>query len=282
VLSDIEAAELGLLVLYAADMYDADRDSLTPSVDPRLSSKWRILGYLTGTDTLFRVGRTIAFGEDVCYGYLAQEIADPTVFVVAIRGTDGILEWIEDAQFVAMRHPVAGHVETGFYSIYQSLTYRPTNGGAFSAALGIAAAVGRGELIVLGHSLGSALATYLTFDLAPLLGDRVQGCYFASPRPGDAAFVNAFAQAVKTYNAFAYELDLVPRIPRGPNYTDLPGIRWLGIGSVEAAIKFSFLCFHHIISYAAMLHYSLMEWGKIPAADQPCAACIKGPKLLAS
>jgi pimeloyl-ACP methyl ester carboxylesterase len=49
-------------------------------------------------------------------------------------------------------------------------------------------AVGKGSLIVLGHSLGSTLATYLTFDLAHpgKLGPRVRGCFYASPRPGDA------------------------------------------------------------------------------------------------
>lgn len=278
-LTDQEAASLALLVVYAFDMHLTDRASLAPAIDPRLGAKWRLLGYLTGTDALFRMGRTIAMGEDVCYGYLAQDVADPTVFVAAIRGTDGILEWIDDADFISMAHPVAGRVEAGFFSIYQSLTYRPVTGGAFSAAQGIAAAVGQGECIVLGHSLGSALATYLTFDLADtaLLGNHVQGCFFASPRPGDAAFAKAFDQRVQTYRLSNYELDVVPRVPVGLDYTDLPKVNWIGIVSGQARIGFSLLCHHHLLSYAALLDFGLMDWRAAPACDQVNAACIKGP-----
>ena len=52
--------------------------------------------------------------------------------------------------------------------------------------------VGAGTVTVTGHSLGSALATYLTLDVAVGLGDRATACLFASPRTGDAAWVELF------------------------------------------------------------------------------------------
>lgn len=279
-LSDEEAADLAWLVIYAMDSYLSDRASLAPPPDPRLSPKWRILGYITGTDALFRAGRTLVAGEDVCYGYLAQLIAKPEVFVAAIRGTDGILEWIEDAQFVPRPHPVAGMVEDGFYDIYDSLTYRPIDGGAFEAARGLAATVGSGELIVLGHSLGAALATYLTFEIAHplLLGNRAQGAFFASPRPGNAAFAKAFAARVAAYNVFNYELDVVTRIPLGPDYTDLLNCHWIGVTSAKARIGFTLAGHHHLICYIAMLAgYAAFDWKSLPLLDAINAACIKGP-----
>ena len=160
--SNAQAAELALLVAYAMDMYQSDRASLAPAPDPRLLPNWRIVGYLTATDCVLRVGQTVALGETVCYGFVAQIIVKPDVFVAAIRGTSGMLEWIEDGQFLSVPHPTAGRVEQGFFGIYRSMQYRPIAGDVAPAARGVSAAVGQGQLIVLGHSLGSPLATYLT------------------------------------------------------------------------------------------------------------------------
>jgi triacylglycerol lipase len=276
-LSGDQAAALALLVLYAEDQYNAAPASLSPTPDPRLSPRWRVLGHLTAVDCLFRRRQTVAFGEDTCYGYLAQEVADPTMFAVALRGTEGILEWILDGEFTTVPHPVAGRVETGFWSIYASLTYRPVAGEALPAAIGLAAAVGAGKVVVLGHSLGSALAAYLTFDLAAALGPRAQGCYFASPRPGDANFARAFGARVTSSVVYNYELDVVPRVPRGFGYTDLASVHWIGIQAAKAHIKFDLGCHHHLISYLAMLDYLLLDWAHLPACDQGNVACIKGP-----
>lgn len=278
-MNDQEAAKLGLLVLYAEDQYLADRLSLAPAPDPRLSPNWLIQGYLTASDAVYRRRRTMTEGEPTCYGYLAQDMAHPSVFAAAIRGTDGIIEWIEDAEFLPTLHPSGGLVESGFWDIYASMEYRPAAGQPLGAAQGLAAAVESGELIVLGHSLGSALATYLTFDLAApaLLGDRVQSVLFASPRPGNADFAKTFDQRVKAYQLYNYELDVVPRVPRGVDYTDLPRVKWIGIQAAMAKISFDLACHHHLVCYLSMLNYSLLDWRKLPTIDQSCATCIKGP-----
>jgi triacylglycerol lipase len=278
-LTTTQAAELGLLVNYAMDQYLADPKSLAPTPDPRLSPKWRVLGYITATDCLFRAGQTAALGDTVCYGYLAQVVDKPDVYVAAIRGTNGILEWIEDAQFLSVPHPAGGTVEQGFYGVYRSMQYRPIGGDILPAARGISNAVGKGELIVLGHSLGAALATYLTFDLAHpgKLGPRVQGSFYASPRPGDATFAKAFDERVQTYSLWNYELDAVPRVPFGPDCADLPKVNWIETSNAQARIRFDLDCHHHILCYAAMLDYSLTNWSAVPPVDQPLACCIKGP-----
>src|SRR6202041_1693938 len=100
---------------YAMDMHLGEPSSLAPAPDPRLSPKWRILGYITATDCIFRAGQSVDMGETVCYGYVAQLVDKPGTFIAAIRGTDGILEWLEDACFAPTDHPTAGLVERGFF-----------------------------------------------------------------------------------------------------------------------------------------------------------------------
>lgn len=280
-LTDSEAAELALLILYAMDQYEHEPAALAPAPDPRIAaSGWELIGYLTAVDSLNLPLPVAPVRQGACYGYLAQSTTMPDVYVAAIRGTADVLEWIEDAEFFQIHHPAVGNVEAGFWSIYQSLTYRPVAGGAAAAAQGVAAAVGAtGSLTVLGHSLGAPLAAYLSFDLAAdaLLGQRVRAAMFASPRPGDAAFANGYDARVRQYQIWNYELDVVPRVPRGFDYTDLPKVNWIGIERAKAQICFTLACHHHITSYAAMLDFDALDWGALPLIDSPFVACIKGP-----
>lgn len=283
-ISDSEAAALSLFVMYAMDQYLADPTNLAPSPDPRLSS-WQVVGYLTAMDCVLRSGAAAKQGDERCYGYLAESLDAPGTFVAAIRGTNGIIEWIEDAEFSSVPHPTAGKVESGFWGIYASMSYRPIGQcgsmPTVMAASGIAAAVGSGSLTVIGHSLGAPLAAYLTFDLAAidLLGDRVQGCFFASPRPGDQIFARALDARVKTYRVYNYDLDIVPRVPVGPDYCDLLRVQWITLENSQARIGFSPGCGHHLACYAAQLGFKLLDWRSLPGQDAQYAACIKGPRI---
>jgi hypothetical protein len=272
-----EAAALGLLVQYAMDSFTADPANIAPPADPRLSPQWKLLGHLTAFDAVFRKG-PLNFGNAVCYGFLAQSTTDPTSFAVAIRGTAGTLEWLDDAEFLPVQHPIAGTVEAGFWGIYQSMEFQPLGGTLRPAPAGIAAAVGQGSIVVIGHSLGAPLATYLAFDLsaAGLLGDRVQAILFASPRPGDSQFGAAFATSVKRYQLFNYDLDIVPRVPLGNSYTDLPGAVWIDPDTAQCKVGFSLFCHHHLLCYLAMLDYALMNWQATPVCDYQYTVCIKG------
>ena len=279
-ISEPQAARLGWLVQIAMDMHVADRANLAPTPDPRLGPAWKLIGYLIATDCLFRRGQSVAFGEETCYGFLAQSTSDSNEYVAVIRGTEGILEWIEDGLFCRVNHPVAGTVESGFWGIYSSLRLALVGALAIdhrAAAAAIILTIGIGNLTVIGHSLGAPLATYLTFDIAAACADRVQACLFASPRPGNAAFCQAFDARVKKYQLYNYELDVVPRVPRGPDYTDLPRVMWIGIAAAQAKIRFALDCHHHVVCYCAMLDYALFDWSNLGAIDHPYAACIRGP-----
>jgi hypothetical protein len=81
---------------------------------------------------------------------------------------------------------------------------------------------------------------------------------------------------VKAYQLYNYELDIVPRVPRGFSYTDLPRVSWIGIASAQAHIRFDFLCHHHIESYRAMLDYGADDWSGHPCILGPTDAAITG------
>jgi hypothetical protein len=195
------AVEFGLLAMCAEDMYTDG--SLNPPSDPRIAAAgWDLVAYLTANDVLIPdpgdpdQRLRIDLSKRVFYGFLAKSKTDPTSFVVVVRGTDGLVEWLIDAEFLLVRHPTypTTQVEQGFWGIYQTMSFVETTTGTTHAiaADGIAAIVGTGSVTITGHSLGSALATYLTLDVAVKPGSRATACLFASPRTGNAAWAAFF------------------------------------------------------------------------------------------
>ena len=210
-----------------------------------------------------------------------------------IRGTDGFVEWVEDAEFKPIPYtpmiPLpAGHdnleVEQGFWALYRSLSLITPAGaviGPLAPAITAHATGTAGTVTVIGHSLGSALATYLTFDLARgSLGRRVTACIFASPHPGNHAFAALFDQTVADYNLYNYALDIVPRVPLGLGYARLPRRTAITPASAEANIRFDIGCNHHVVCYCAMLDYAgtMIATNPVPDVEDRSFACINGPE----
>lgn len=271
-------ARLGFTVLCAFDMHALAPTLLEPPADPRLAPVWHLRGYITGLDAILRSEAALELsGGRVCYGLLLEAVAQPGMFVAAIRGTADWWEWAIDAEFTSSPHPIEGRVEDGFFSVYESMDFRPPGGKDAPLASGIADAVGEGTVTVVGHSLGAALATYLTLDLAERPGLRVRGRFFASPRSGDHAFADLFDKSVADYMSWAYVFDAVPHVPLGLGYTPLHNLVEIRPSDSQARIAFGLGAAHHLVCYLAELDYKLLDWRSMPPIDQPCAACIKGP-----
>ena len=173
-------------------------------------------------------------------------------------------------------------VEQGFWNIYQTMSLAdPTTGLTThqNAAEGVAQLVGISTLVVVGHSLGSALATYFTDDLADRLGSRVSACLFASPRTGDSAWASLFAATVKDYRLFNYTLDIVTHVPT-LGYATLPNATVIqpSIGAGRGALG-HVLCDHHVICYWAMIDYKDTMAAPTTAQDASCKSCILGPAV---
>ena len=82
-------------------------------------------------------------------------------------------------------------------------------------------------VIVVGHSLGGALATYAAYDLYAS-GFNVREVWtFGSPRVGSEAFASAYAQALshRTWR-IVNNNDKVPHVPHYPMYHHVPAELW--------------------------------------------------------
>jgi len=164
----------------------------------------------------------------VSIGLILQATASGEV-VIAVRGTEGINEWIHDAQFLPVNcpfMPAAGNTEDGFTAIYQSMKI-----GVDPASPGVAKALSTlpfkrpvTSVTICGHSLGGSLASLLALDVAVNTPFFPAAFTYASPRTGDAQFVALYNHAVPNTTRIANRVDLVPKLPLPPLYEHVLGL----------------------------------------------------------
>ncbi|XP_044322477.1 lipase isoform X3 [Triticum aestivum] len=113
-------------------------------------------------------------------------------------------------------------VHTGFYSAYNNTLLRPAITNAVRKARRL---YGDISVIVTGHSMGGAIASFCALDLAISLGsDSVHLMTFGQPRIGNAAFASYFEQYVPTAIRVTHEHDIVPHLP--PYFFFLPHLTY--------------------------------------------------------
>lgn len=133
------------------------------------------------------------------WGFVSQ--FDGKIYVV-FRGTQTKLEWFADLTAVPMVTFETGHVHQGFYLIYRAVR---------QAVLDVLPLGYRNsDLIIMGHSLGAALATLFFLDMEHA-GTLIT---FASPRVVDPALAAVLWKA----NAFRVQNlpDAIPKLPTDP------------------------------------------------------------------
>jgi predicted lipase len=193
------------------------------------------------------------------YGIVVSQISNPTNRVVAFRGTQGKIEWLDDATaivqvpFLPLHN--GGMVGLGFGAIYSSLKIVPvpiitSNTGPAAAAtpkltgtfaeqldqratheetrLGItqkSAVDDQRPTGVTGHSLGSALATLFAFEgSAKKLFNIQLVSTLASPKVGNAKFVQSFnALSFTSWRIFNIP-DAVPKLPLSIGIIDFEAV----------------------------------------------------------
>lgn len=185
--------------------------------------------------------------------------------VIAIRGTEGIQEWVQDAKFLAVSCPFlgsAGNTEDGFTAVYTSMTPAPAVGSP-SLTKTLATLPWKRSvtsLTICGHSLGGALATLLALDVAantsPPFNNPAVYTY-ASPRTGDPAFAAVYNHAVADTTRIANRMDLVPKLPLPPLYEHVLGLYELNpvVLSIppKVLVKADIPCEHYLNTYLFLL-----------------------------
>jgi predicted lipase len=185
------------------------------------------------------------------YGIVAHGTnGDPENRVIAIRGTEGAIEWLDDGDAIPVpfrQVPSAGRVACGFDRIYSTLKVikrRLPSATVIAAAaqpetevfsgsfadqleqLALSREAERGlapradgrrparPTIVTGHSLGSALTTLFALENSTKNKFDISTlCTFASPRVGNMEFVRTFNQLPINSWRIVNTEDLVPKLP---------------------------------------------------------------------
>jgi len=158
----------------------------------------------------------------VPFGFIARSPAAPIEFVVSIRGTEGIWEWVQDARFLRIPCPFAtgaGWTEDGFTDVYMSMSVGTAPGPRVVDAIRTLITANPGStLTVTGHSLGAALATLLALDVVENNAFATPSVItFASPFVGDSQFARTYEAEVPNSWRIANLVDLVPKLPP-PNW----------------------------------------------------------------
>ena len=199
--------------------------------------------------------------------------------VIAIRGTEGIDEWIHDAEFLQVSCPFlagAGHTEDGFTAMYKSLRTGAAAGSpsVTSALATLSFRQPVSSLTICGHSLGGALVTLLALDVAANTTFKNPTVYsYASPRTGDPQFANTYNQVVKNTIRIANRLDLVPMLPLPPSYehvvvlNEVNPIQLLPLPP-KVLVSPTLVCEHSLDTYLYLLSRS--SGGPVIPLDSAC------------
>lgn len=136
------------------------------------------------------------------YGVCLKPAATEGTVLVVIRGTRTLIEWMSDAEAVLVDCPFAAgtKVHRGFAAIYATFALK-------SAFPLLAYLETHPCVVVMGHSLGGPLATYLA---AQVRANELV-CY-ASPKPGDPAFGAWVKAQVAERTLYANPKDIVPHL----------------------------------------------------------------------
>ena len=286
-LDPVKAAFYGQFVSAAYDMYAVNNDDLRPA-PKNIPPGWELSAWIDMSDFLFQIT------DPKFYGIVVHEIANPDNRIIAIRGTEGLVEWLDDAASIVMvpfkQVPSAGRVAFGFDNIYSTMKVVPVPHPALGPAAtaeseltgsfgdqleqlalrreaerGVAHEFAEGRTrrerptVVTGHSLGSALATLFTLENSVKQKFDITLCStLASPKVGNLEFKHIFDALPFTSWRIVNTRDVVPKLP-----PTIPFI--LDYEHVAVAYPFdSWLfakknlgCYHSIHTYLHWLNSSL-------------------------
>jgi hypothetical protein len=216
--------------------------------------------------------------DEVSIGLICQVDQTGDV-VIAIRGTEGILEWVHDAEFLQVPCPFlagAGQTEDGFTAMYESLR----TGAASDSPTVVNALVELrfpqpvSSVTICGHSLGGALATLLALDVAANTVFNEPAVYsYGSPRTGDSLFASTYNQVVKNSYRIANRLDIIPALPPLPDYEhvlnpyELNPVRLVPLPP-KVLVKSTLACEHSLATYLYLL--SVQSGGPVIPLESSC------------
>ena len=144
-----------------------------------------------------------------------------TVYV-AIKGTDGWREWLNNTRLglVRFERSPTVKVHAGFHDMYL--------GCLDAVMLAMTREHGYHAIVFCGHSLGGAVAALLATGLAPLYRDIDVRLYqFGAPRPGNDYFRMLCVTRLPSNWTCLLDMDVVPHLISGRFYDRVGSKVWL-------------------------------------------------------
>ena len=130
---------------------------------------------------------------------------------LSFRGTEGLENWINNLKFLKTDRTMSCKdckVHSGFVDVWSSLA-----GHVVPELKQLRSAHPSAPLVVVGHSLGGAIATLSSYVLAVDLGIPVEAVYtYGSPRVGNKEFAAAETRSSSSWRV-THHRDIVPHLP---------------------------------------------------------------------
>ena len=147
------------------------------------------------------------------YGFVGYSTNDNEI-VVAFRGSVDIENWITNIDFKMTPYKAinGAQVHEGFYSAYTAVSAK-----VISAVKTLITIYPTARILITGHSLGGALATFAAVDIRTSISPSttVNMYTFGSPRTGNQAFTDYVFGLLGTqgYQRLTHYNDVVPHLP---------------------------------------------------------------------
>lgn len=151
--------------------------------------------------------------QDNIFGIIGNNPSTQTAFL-AFRGTADFDDVLTDLDIIPTPYgfvPKFGYVHSGFHAVYRMVR-------ASIVANLAAACVGCNNLLIIGHSLGGALAVIgapdIFVNIPPNFAPRL--ITFAGPKAGFGDFVTAFNEIIASCSRVVNYCDIIPPLPPCP------------------------------------------------------------------
>jgi Lipase (class 3) len=273
-----KAIHFGQILVKAYDVLPSDLNNAAGTTFTVGSTTYKIVTTIYANDLATDMNPS-RINDQVSIGLICQADSAGDV-VIAIRGTEGIFEWVHDFEFGLVPCPfltTAGRTDDGFTDMYTSMTTdaAPRSPSVVQSLPTLKFDNAVGSVTICGHSLGGALATLLVLDLAATAADPANTKYqrfanpaaytYASPRTGDSVFATKFDQVVPNSNRIENRLDIVPHLPpvfMGYAHVNTP------YELTPTQVNYSLYCEHSITTYLNLL--SLRSGGPVIPLEPQC------------